>query len=40
LFAGSIAFFRVNMHTGILEARLEETRLREKIIAEKNIILS
>lgn len=36
LLAGGIAFFRINMHSAVLETRLEETRVREKIVREKN----
>lgn len=36
LLAGGIAFYRVSMRSAVLETRLEETRLREKIVEEKN----
>jgi two-component system sensor histidine kinase/response regulator len=36
LLAGGIAFNRVSMRSAVLEARLDETRLREKIVEEKN----
>lgn len=36
LLVGGIAFYRASMRSAVLEARLEETRLREKIVEEKN----
>jgi two-component system, sensor histidine kinase and response regulator len=39
LFGGAIALIRIKMHSAVLEARLEETRLRERIVEEKNASL-
>lgn len=36
LLVGGIAFYRASMRSAVLEARLEETRLRERIVEEKN----
>ncbi|RQW88496.1 MAG: response regulator [Geobacter sp.] len=36
LLAGGVTFYRGSMRAAVLETRLEETRLREKIVEEKN----
>jgi len=36
LLVGGVAFYRASMRSAVLEARLEETRIREKIVEEKN----
>jgi PAS domain S-box-containing protein len=39
LLAGGVTFIRLNTHAAVLETRLDETRLREKIVEEKNASL-
>jgi PAS domain S-box-containing protein len=39
IIGGSVYFFRMMMQNAVLQTRLEETALREKIIAEKNASL-